>query len=94
MARQEVDPIIQLVKNFAFHLAVLDIRQNSNLHDQAIKKLLEIAGFSDIGFSSWPEEARLNFLEQELKTHWPFALSTTRLGPQATAIQECYSMLR
>ena len=76
MARQEVDPVIQLVQTFGFHLAVLDIRQNSSFPDHAIEQLLETAGFADTIFGSWSEEARLNFLEQELKTHRPFALST------------------
>ena len=94
MARQEVDPVIRLVQTFGFHLAVLDIRQNSSFHDQAIEQLLETAGFADTSFGIWSEEARLNFLEQELKTHRPFALSTTPIGPQATAIRECYGVLR
>ena len=33
MVRQEVDPVIRLVQTFGFHLAVLDIRQNSSFHD-------------------------------------------------------------
>ena len=94
MVRREVDPVIRLVQTFGFHLAVLDIRQNSSFHDQAIEQLLETAGFADTSFGSWSEEARLNFLEQELKTHRPFALSTKPIGPQATAIQECYGVLR
>ena len=73
MVSQEVDPVIRLVQTFGFHLAVLDIRQNSSFHDQAIEQLLETAGFADTSFGSWSEEARLNFLEQELKTHRPFA---------------------
>ena len=73
MARQEVDQIIRLVQTFGFHLAVLDIRQNSSFHDQYIEQLLETAGFTDTSFGSWSEEAHLNFLEQELKTHRPFA---------------------
>ena len=94
MALQEVDPVIRLVQTFGFHLAVLDIRQNSSFHDQAIEQLLETAGFTDTSFGSWSEKARLNFLKQELKTHRPFALSTTPIGPQATAIRGCYGVLR
>ena len=66
MVRQEVDPAIRLVQPLAFTF-VLDIRQNSSFHDQAIEQLLETAGFTDTNFGSWSEEARLNFLEQELK---------------------------
>ena len=52
MVRQEVDPVIRLVQTFGFHLAVLDIRQNSSFHDQAIEQLLETAGFADTSFGS------------------------------------------
>ena len=52
MARQEVDPVIWLVQTFGFHLAVLDIRQKSSFHDQAIEQLMETAEFADIGFGS------------------------------------------
>ena len=94
MARQEVDPVIRLLQTFGFHLAVLDIRQNSAFHDQAIEQLLSAAGVTDSNFGGWDESKRLEFLEQELQNHRPFALSSTPVGPQATAVRDCYAVLR
>ncbi|MFA9196167.1 MAG: phosphoenolpyruvate carboxylase [Aliarcobacter sp.] len=39
LAAAEVDTVIRLVEVFGFHLAVLDIRQNSTRHDEAIEEL-------------------------------------------------------
>ena len=36
LAAAEVDPMIRLVEVFGFHLAALDIRQNSARHDEAV----------------------------------------------------------
>ena len=44
IARTEVWPVIRIVDVFGFHGAVLDIRQNSQFHDQAIAQLLAAAG--------------------------------------------------
>ena len=39
LAAAEVDPMIRLIEVFGFHLAVLDIRQNSSRHDEAMEEL-------------------------------------------------------
>ncbi|NCZ95853.1 phosphoenolpyruvate carboxylase [bacterium] len=39
LAAAEVDTMIRLIEVFGFHLAVLDIRQNSARHDEAIEEL-------------------------------------------------------
>lgn len=89
VADLEVFPVRRHVQVFGFHLAQLDIRQNSKFHDQAIEQLLEAAGIQDRDFGNWSEERRLQFLDQELKTLRPFALPHTKLGPQAEAVVDC-----
>ena len=44
LAAAEVDAMIRLIEVFGFHLAVLDIRQNSSRHDEAIEELQAKAG--------------------------------------------------
>jgi phosphoenolpyruvate carboxylase len=94
MARQEVDPVMRLVQTIGFHLAVLDVRQNSSFHDKAMEQFLQAAGFEDFHFCSWTEEQRLEFLNRELRTHRPFARSLMEVGPHATAVRSCYHVLR
>ena len=53
---------ISIVQTFGFHLAALDIRQNSDFHDKAIEQLLEAAQAKETNFSEWDEEKRLAFL--------------------------------
>jgi phosphoenolpyruvate carboxylase len=93
LADADVLPIIRLVQTFGFHLAVLDIRQNSHFHDLAVAELLAAAGMEDTNFSEWSEAKRLAFLEAELKTCRPFTLPTMQIGPEADAVLNCYRML-
>ncbi len=46
LAHHDVEPVIRLAETFGFHLAVLDIRQNSRFHDLAVAQLLTAAGVS------------------------------------------------
>lgn len=78
---------------FGFHLAQVDIRQNSAFHDKAIEQLMEAAGLSDAAFGSWSEAKRLEFLEMELRSPRPFALPGTVLGPNATAVVESHRIV-
>jgi phosphoenolpyruvate carboxylase len=93
LADADVLPIVRLVQTFGFHLAVLDIRQNSRFHDLAVAQLLAAAGMEDTNFPEWPEEKRLAFLEAELKTCRPFTLPTMQIGVEADAVLSCYRVL-
>jgi phosphoenolpyruvate carboxylase len=93
LADADVLPIIRLVQTFGFHLAVLDIRQNSQFHDLAVAELLAAAGLEDTDFPAWSEAKRLAFLEAELKTCRPFTLPSMQIGPEADAVLNCYRML-
>lgn len=44
LAAAEVDTMIRQIEVFGFHLAVLDIRQNSSRHDEALEELQAKAG--------------------------------------------------
>ena len=47
VADEAVGPVIRTVQTFGFHLASLDVRQNSRFHDLAMAQLLAAAGFDD-----------------------------------------------
>ncbi len=93
LAGADVQPIIRLVETFGFHLAVLDIRQNSRFHDLAVSQLLSAAGLSDTDFPDWDEKRRLAFLDQELKNLRPFSRSDMVVGNEADAVLSCYRVL-
>ncbi|MFZ9963800.1 MAG: phosphoenolpyruvate carboxylase [Terrimicrobiaceae bacterium] len=89
-----VSPVRRSLDTFGFHLAVLDIRQNSRFHDLAIDQLLAASGAADSGFSDWEESRRLEFLEKELRSPRPFLGGGVSVGPQADAVLSCFSVIR
>ncbi|MCB1180365.1 MAG: phosphoenolpyruvate carboxylase [Leptospiraceae bacterium] len=78
---------------FGFHLAAIDIRQNSKFHDTAISQLLKSAGFFDYDFSAWSEEKRIQFLNEELRSPRPFVLPGMDCGKEADAVINCYKVI-
>jgi len=93
IARHDVDPILRLIDVFGFHLATLDIRQNSGFHDKAIGQLLEASGETETDFAHWPHEKRLELLERELQTLRPFTRRGAKVGPEALAVLDCYGVI-
>lgn len=93
LTEQVVHPVIRRVQMFGFHLAVLDIRQNSHFHDRALGQLLAAAGFADHDVENWDLPRRMALLEQELVSPRPFAGPSVRIGPEADAVLDCYRVL-
>jgi len=92
--KSDVEPIARKVTAFGFHLAAVDIRQNSHFHDQAMAQLLEASGVDDgENFAEWPEEKRVEYLNNELKSSRPFVRHRTGLGEQADAVLACYHVV-
>lgn len=81
-----LQPLMRVVQTFGFHLAVLDVRQNSAFHDKAIEQLLAAAGFSKTNFSQWTEEERVELLNTELQSRRPFARPDISIGAEADAV--------
>lgn len=90
LARNDVLPLLRLVQTFGFHLAVLDIRQNSRFHDLAVMQLLAAGGHADTDFAGWDEARRRQFLEDELRLPRPLTLPDAPLGAEAQAVLACY----
>ncbi len=90
----DVEPAARKIETFGFHLAALDIRQNSKFHDAALSQLLKAADIPDGNhFAEWPEDKRLDFLNEELKTSRPFVRHRHGIGHEADAVLACYRVL-
>ena len=97
LIRETVWPVLRILDVFGFHLAELDIRQNSGTHDLAMAQLLKAAGIPDgENFPKWSEDRRLTFLREELRSPRPFlgADHHLGLGREADAVLSCYDTLR
>ena len=94
IAKSDIEPLARKVAAFGFHMASLDIRQNSRFHDAALSQLMQAAGVDDAeDFADWPEQRRLDFLNSELQTARPFVRHRHGLGKEADAVLACYRVL-
>ena len=93
IARAELDPLLRFLRTFGFHMAVLDIRQNSAFHDKAIGQLLAATGQGDTNYAQWDESRRLGFLDSELRSTRPFLREQASIGPEADAVVACHRAL-
>ena len=94
LAAAEVDPVIRIVEVFGFHLAALDVRQNSGRHDEAIEELEAATGRkSEIPYRSRPESERRILLEGWFKkTPWTVE-QAVGAGPAAADVIGTYQAL-
>ncbi|HIG73887.1 MAG TPA: phosphoenolpyruvate carboxylase, partial [Bacteroidetes bacterium] len=70
---------------FGFHLAALDLRQHSRVHEEAVAALLRHAGVEE-DYASLDEDARLAVLTRELETARPLAREDADLGESAASV--------
>ncbi len=78
--------LIRAVETFGFHLATLDLRQNSAVHERVVAELLKAGGGCD-DYASLDEDARVALLRAELASPRPLT------SPYATYSEETASEL-
>jgi phosphoenolpyruvate carboxylase len=62
--------LIRAVETFGFHLATLDMRQNSAVHERVVAELLKAGGVCD-DYAALDEDARVALLRRELASVRP-----------------------
>jgi len=87
-------PVERHIQCFGFHLAKLDIRQNSNYHEIAVGQILSAAGYEDNDFINWDENKRVEILNKELQTNRPFVVFGSSCGLEADNVLGYYRVLR
>ncbi len=70
------------VRTFGFHLSGLDMRQNSDMHEEVVAELLAWAGVHD-DYASLDEDARVEILTRELSHRRPLLGPGAELGELA-----------
>jgi phosphoenolpyruvate carboxylase len=93
VANEEIHDVLRLLETFGFHLAELDIRQNSMFHDKAISQLLDAADMDGAEYIQAEFAQRKEFIVRELKTLRPFAGLKQELPTEAKAVTEAYAVL-
>ncbi len=92
-AYDEVNPAIRAVQTFGFHLAHLDIRQNSEFHEKALAQLMNAASLNGQSFLDADEAGRLDFLNKELASNRPFTHPARKLDENADSVINCYNVV-
>lgn len=93
LAEHDVTPVRRVLDTVGFHLAVLDVRQNSAFHDRALRQLLCSAGIDASQWEDWTEAERLRLLEREIRSPRPFLHPSVSAGPEADAVVGTYRVL-
>ncbi len=94
IAELDVRPLAAQARTFGFHLATLDLRQNSTFHDHAIAGLLRAAGFPRCNYPEWSEAKKLDLLNRELQSPRPFTGAHTVLKDEAKRAVSLFGALR
>ncbi|GAB4398693.1 MAG: phosphoenolpyruvate carboxylase [Microscillaceae bacterium] len=94
LAEELLFPIERIVQCFGFHLARLDIRQNSQYHEKAMAQLLKAAGVVGPDYETWSEEERQTFLQKELQHHRPFTVLGMSCGPEADQVLSYFRVVQ
>ncbi|MEL7589275.1 MAG: phosphoenolpyruvate carboxylase [Prolixibacteraceae bacterium] len=93
IAFADVCEAIRTVNTFGFHLAKLDIRQNSRFHELALSQLMQAAQLNGDGFLSMDVNDRVALINRELESSRPFAHPNIPLGAEARATVDSYRVL-
>ncbi len=86
------DLLIQ-ARTFGFHLAALDVRQHSDVHESAVAELFRVAGIAT-DYASLPEERRVELLERELAGPRPLLPRDTHVSEQTKQTLDVLTILR
>jgi phosphoenolpyruvate carboxylase len=93
LIERDLLPVERLLDTLGFHLAQLDVRQNSVFHARALAQLMNAAGLDGSQWEEWLEVERVRFLERELRSPRPFLHASASAGPEADAVVGCYRIL-
>lgn len=86
-------PLERIIDCFGFHLAKLDIRQNSAFHDKAISQILNTNGEEDYDFKNWSEDKKVAFLNQQLKNGELITDTSVSYGEEADNVLDCFRVV-
>lgn len=93
IAFTDVSEAIRIVNTFGFHLAKLDIRQNSHFHELALSQLMQAAQLNGEEFLKMDVIARVAYINKELDSTRPFTHPNMHLGAEARVTVDSYRVL-
>ena len=93
LEHDRLNRLIIRARTFGFHLAAIDIRQHSNVHESAVSELLNLAGVAK-AYNKLPEKRRLAILSQELRNPRPLAPQWATLSETTHTVLETFRLIQ
>lgn len=84
---------IVLARTFGFHLAALDIRQHSRLHEAAVAEMLARAGIA-ADYAALDEAAKLEILGRELRDARPLLSRGVDVSAETSVVLHVFDVMR
>lgn len=92
-AKYEVNQTIHFVRTFGFHLASLDIRQNSAYYEKALVQIIRESKTAAYGLEESPEQIH-HLIRNELKSNRPFLRNRDNLPDEAKNVLDSFLVLQ
>ncbi len=80
-------------RTFGFHMAALDVRQHSGVHEETVSALLRVAGVQD-DYASLNESEKVDLLSAELANPRPLLPHGADLPETAQTVVESFNVIR
>lgn len=85
--------VLVLAQTFGFHMASLDVRQHSRVHEETVAVLLRLAGVHD-DYAALGEDEKLALLGAELANPRPLLPRGAALPDEARRVMETFDVIR
>ncbi|HED14911.1 MAG TPA: phosphoenolpyruvate carboxylase [Gammaproteobacteria bacterium] len=93
MARGELLDLIRLVRCFGFHLARLDVREESSRHSQVVAEILQLSRRQS-DYLALDEASRITALQQQLERGQALNFDERQLRPNSARVLEVFHVIR
>lgn len=94
LANHAVNNAIQMVRTFGFHLAELDIRQNSAYYEKALFQIVSESKAVKTGAEDFSSIEKVKIIHDELKSNRPFIRDHYNLPGESKSVLECFDVLQ
>lgn len=93
LAHDDVAPVIQIAHTFGFHLARLDIRQNSRVYSVALNQFIDASGATQKPFADLTPQSRSELIERELLSPRPFVHPSRSVGSEGDEVRATFRVV-
>lgn len=93
LANDAVNRTLQMVKTFGFHLAKLDVRQNSSYYDKALAQIISASKTDDNYSEKDFQDEKESIIQKELKSNRPFLRDWQNTANEAQNVLGYFSVL-